>query len=226
MVIIEQIEHAWAVTYLSLMACLCLNVIYQGGQPIDFPGLISLVIGPSTIILSCSHIIATKRLVFCGQNIHSFLMSYHHRISDYKFYIWSTQSHPPRWGYVKQLQNKVLRSWVHWLRVCLDIAYYWKLKHHSKIIFKCVNSTVGPSFKVVFLGKKKEYLRVPWTVHETHKKRWMPKKCWSWPLSKHTLNEEDRFCHNILATDMYFMQHKSNDCSWEWCSIYLLLYMV
>ena len=41
------------------------------------------------------------------------------------------------------------------IRVCLDIAYYWKLKtknwkHCNKIIFKCVNSSVGPNFKVDF----------------------------------------------------------------------------
>ena len=37
------------------------------------------------------------------------------------------------------------------LRVCLDRTYFaetenWKLKHCSKIIFKCVNSNVGPNF--------------------------------------------------------------------------------
>ena len=29
-------------------------------------------------------------------------------------------------------------------------------KYYSKIIFKCVNSTMGPSFKVVFMKKKKK----------------------------------------------------------------------
>ena len=60
-------------------------------------------------------------------------------------------------------QNK-LAKWT--LRVCLDTAYYWKLKHCSKIIFKCVNSTVRPSFeeKIVELDN----LWVLWTVHETH----------------------------------------------------------
>ena len=38
------------------------------------------------------------------------------------------------------------------LRICLDTAYCWKLKtyywkYHSKIIFKYVNSTMGPNFK-------------------------------------------------------------------------------
>ena len=46
----------------------------------------------------------------------------------------------------------------HWLRVCLDTAYCWKLKtknwkHYNKIIFKCVNSVVGPSFKVFLVEK-------------------------------------------------------------------------
>ena len=44
------------------------------------------------------------------------------------------------------------------LRFYLDITYYWKLKTKnwkccSKIIFKCVNSTMRPSFKVIF-GEK------------------------------------------------------------------------
>ena len=34
------------------------------------------------------------------------------------------------------------------LRVCLNTAYCWK--HCSKIIFKCVNSTVGPRLEVIF----------------------------------------------------------------------------
>ena len=44
-------------------------------------------------------------------------------------------------------------AWVTWisLRVCLDRTYFAELKtycwnHCSKIIFKCVNSTVGPIF--------------------------------------------------------------------------------
>ena len=35
------------------------------------------------------------------------------------------------------------------IRVCLDRTYFAKTenwKHYSKIIFKCVNSTVGPIF--------------------------------------------------------------------------------
>ena len=39
--------------------------------------------------------------------------------------------------------------------VCLDIVYCWKLKtenwkYCNKIILKCVNSVVGPSFKIDF----------------------------------------------------------------------------
>ena len=41
-------------------------------------------------------------------------------------------------------------------------------KYCSKIIFKCVNSVVGPSFKVVFAIKKKKYLWVLWTVYMTY----------------------------------------------------------
>ena len=41
-------------------------------------------------------------------------------------------------------------------RICLDTAYCWKLKtyywkHCNKIIFKRVNSTMRPSFKIKFL---------------------------------------------------------------------------
>ena len=38
------------------------------------------------------------------------------------------------------------------LKVCLDITYFaenWK--HYNKIIFKCVNNIVRPSFKVFFV---------------------------------------------------------------------------
>ena len=40
--------------------------------------------------------------------------------------------------------------------VCLDTAYYWKLKtyywkHCNKITFKCVNSIVRPSFEAKFV---------------------------------------------------------------------------
>ena len=53
------------------------------------------------------------------------------------------------------------------LWVCLDWAYFcWNWKYCSKLIFKCVNSAVGPIFnkkncwKVKFVG--------PWTVNGTH----------------------------------------------------------
>ena len=44
-------------------------------------------------------------------------------------------------------------------------------KHCSKIIFKYMNIIVRFSFKVVFLKKekkKKKYLQILWTVHETY----------------------------------------------------------
>ena len=46
----------------------------------------------------------------------------------------------------------------------LIIAENWK--HCSKIIFKYVNSIVGPSFENKFV--ELDNLWVPWTVHETH----------------------------------------------------------
>ena len=39
-------------------------------------------------------------------------------------------------------------------------------KHYSKIVFKCVNSTVQPIFNEKIV--EKWGLWVPWTVHETH----------------------------------------------------------
>ena len=47
--------------------------------------------------------------------------------------------------------NSIL-SYILW--VCLNITYFvenWK--HCNKIIFKCVNSTIRPSFKVFFFNK-------------------------------------------------------------------------
>ena len=67
------------------------------------------------------------------------------------------------------------------LRVRLDIAENWKLKlktekHCSKIIFKCVNSTVG----LIFNEKvaEKYSLWDPWTVHESIVYRRKVKKLW------------------------------------------------
>ena len=71
-----------------------------------------------------------------------------------------------RWKKKMQTQNHPYPN-----HLCLDTAYFaenWK--YCSKIIFKCVNSTVKSSFKVFFLIK---YLWVLWTMHETH---WKSKK--------------------------------------------------
>ena len=51
-------------------------------------------------------------------------------------------------------------------RVRLDTTYFywnWKLKHCSKIIFKCVNNAMRPILNNFFWIK---WLRVPWTVRE------------------------------------------------------------
>ena len=48
------------------------------------------------------------------------------------------------------------------LSVRLDTTYFcWNWKHCNKIIFKCVNSTVGPIFNFFFWIK---WLWVSWTV--------------------------------------------------------------
>ena len=63
-------------------------------------------------------------------------------------------------------KNPHIRSTYSAFRYCL---FCWKLKieHTNKIIFKCVNSIVGPSFIVFFFFGIK-YLWVPWIVHGTH----------------------------------------------------------
>ena len=44
-------------------------------------------------------------------------------------------------------RKKIVLFHVSKLRVCLDWVYFcWNWKHYSKIIFKCVNSVVGPIF--------------------------------------------------------------------------------
>ena len=56
------------------------------------------------------------------------------------------------------------------LWVCLDRTYFAEIenwKHYSKIIFKCVNSTVGPIFNEKVAEKWN--LWVSCTVHGTHK---------------------------------------------------------
>ena len=49
-----------------------------------------------------------------------------------------------------------VKEWTKKFMVCLDTAYFaenWK--HCSKIIFKCVNSVMGPIFNESFVEKKK-----------------------------------------------------------------------
>ena len=51
------------------------------------------------------------------------------------------------------------------LLVCLDWTYCcWNWKYCSKIIFKCVNSTVGPIFNIFLI----KWPWVPWTVSEQY----------------------------------------------------------
>ena len=66
-------------------------------------------------------------------------------------------------------------------RVCLDTTYFTeKWKYCSKIIFKCVNSAMGPIFNESFVEKRNFW--VPWTVHET---QWKALKCASQWKKKH-----------------------------------------
>ena len=61
----------------------------------------------------------------------------------------------------------VLKKWITIkIRVCLDKTYFVKTenwKHCSKIIFKCVNSTVRPIYNEKV--DKKLSLWDPWTIH-------------------------------------------------------------
>ena len=56
----------------------------------------------------------------------------------------------------------------HWNIVCvwIPLILLKTEKHCSKIIFKCVNSTVEPIFNESFVEKRS--LWVPWTVHRTY----------------------------------------------------------
>ena len=61
-------------------------------------------------------------------------------------------------------------------------------KYCSKIIFKCVNSTMRPSFKVFCKKKKIKYLRITWTVPRTHQKMLGRATLMLDALSKRTVN--------------------------------------
>ena len=86
------------------------------------------------------------------------------------------------------------------IRVCLDRTYFTETenwKNCSKIIFKCVNSIVGPIFNEKVA--KKWDLWIPWTVHGTH-----------WCVEK----------SNIMATvHEQCMNSNRNSviCSWNTC---------
>ena len=92
--------------------------------------------------------------------------------------------------------NSIL-SYILW--VCLNITYFvenWK--HCNKIIFKCVNSTIRPSFKVFFL---KKYFRVPWIVYGTHWKNIiLHLKTWNALLKKKKKNmKHNHKCFSALS---------------------------
>ena len=53
-----------------------------------------------------------------------------------------------------------------WIELILTKTENWNWKHCSKIIFKCVNSVVGPIFNEKVA--EKWYLWVLWTMHGTH----------------------------------------------------------
>ena len=61
----------------------------------------------------------------------------------------------------RTLQLTYFWSW--WLRVCLDRTYFAEIenwKHCSKIVFKCVNSAVGPIFNEKIDKKWNLWVRV------------------------------------------------------------------
>ena len=62
---------------------------------------------------------------------------------DYNFY--TNEMHWIQYSFFKKILR--MRDREERFRVCLDCAYFcWNWKHCSEIIFKCVNSAVGPIF--------------------------------------------------------------------------------
>ena len=72
-------------------------------------------------------------------------------------------------------QKQLIFPWVDMVntmlsfRVCLDTAENWKLKlktekHCSKIIFKCVNSTVGPIYNEKVAKKWNLWIHKQWNL--------------------------------------------------------------
>ena len=84
--------------------------------------------------------------------------------------------------------SKMTMDHVPKVRVCLDTAYYWKLKtyywkYYSKIIFKLWIVHVGPNFKVI-----NTFFRTSWSVNGARDKE-ENTNTWTKTLYKRTLSQ-------------------------------------
>ena len=62
-----------------------------------------------------------------------------------------------------------------WIHLIFDEIENWNWKHYSEIIFKCVNSAVGPIFNEKVAEKCN--LWDPWTVHGCTVHSWLVNNC-------------------------------------------------
>ena len=102
------------------------------------------------------------------------------------------------------------------LKVYLNTAYFAKnWKYCNKIIFKCVNSAIGPIFNEIC--DEKRGLWVLWTVHETHRTcisfvetRFSKKK---WKKKSKTQTQDGAFLHypNAQLLCPFIIIWKEND---------------
>ena len=78
------------------------------------------------------------------------------------------------------LDKKLIVDQIVWVRVCLDRTYFAEIenwKYCSKIIFKCVNSTVGPIFNEKVTEKWNLWVREQCTdPHVAEKSNFSAKK--------------------------------------------------
>ena len=99
-------------------------------------------------------------------------------------------------------------------------AYFaknWKLKTLNKIIFKCVNCTVGLIFNESFAEKRG--LWVPWTVHGTH---WKAKMRFSQKIKKERTQTQMQ-CFSALSKRVLNRRKswwKKECVIWRWTNFF------
>ena len=106
--------------------------------------------------------------------------------------------------------------------VCLDCAYFcwnwnwnWNWKHCSEIIFKCINSVVGPTFNKKVAEKCN--LWNPWTMHGCTVHSWQSQLC---RLKKKKKREkrrgETQTPESLQSKRALSLEIYQNLCTLEW----------